>query len=260
MALIEKKPGTRYLQNTWNSTCSWRIRLAMAYKKIQFEYVGIKLQQSEDTAPEYINVNPSGVPTLTEPDGKVFTQSAAIMEYLDEAYPDTPALLPKDPAARALCRALAQEIISGIQPLQNFTVAVSHIVCRKTWPWEKGDLQIGVKQVGPRIGEFVHMKYLKDIIIEKLWGFENLMKRTAGKFCCGDIFTQADAALIPQVGASHYSFGVDIRQFPTIARVMKNLIELDFVLATEPGACPDLVGPKYPIAEVLSEPHNYKGE
>lgn len=241
----------RVLQNTWNSSCSWRVRLALAYKGIPFKYVAINLQKQEDCDPAYINQNPSGVPTLTEPDGRTYTQSQAIMEYLEEVYPEKP-LLPKEPGMRCLCRALAQEIISGIQPLQNMAVAYLHMQCRASWKGansDKPNIQIGAQQVG-RIGQVTNMKFLRDVLVEKLWGVENLMSRIAGTYSCGDTFSVADCALIPQVHASHYSFGVDISVFPTISRVLNNLKKLDFVDATSTDNSPDHMPPLIPLSAV----------
>jgi maleylacetoacetate isomerase len=239
----------RVLQNTWNSSCSWRVRMVMAYKKLDYKYETVNLVRSEDANPVYINQNPSGVPTLTEANGQQLTQSMAIMEYLEEVYPEN-SVLPKDAQQRALCRALALEVVSGIQPLQNMGVAYLHILCRGSWPKEKPNIMIGAKQVGA-IGEVTNIKYLKDVLIEKLWGVENLMSRVAGTYSIGDTFTIADAALIPQVHASHHSFGVDISVYPTIARVMKTLRELDFVKSTEPDNCPDFVpGGNVPLSVV----------
>lgn len=239
----------RILQNTWNSSCSWRVRMVLAYKELEYKYVTINLVKQEDTDPEYINQNPSGVPTLTELDGRTYTQSLAIMEYLEEAYPER-SVLPKEAGSRCLCRALALEIISGIQPLQNMAVAYTHVLCRGSWPKEKPNVMIGAKQVGA-IGEVTNIKYLRDVLIEKLWGVENLMSRIAGTYSCGDSFTIADAALIPQVHASYHSFGVDISMYPTITRVMKTLKELPFVKSTEPDACPDCSkGHPVPLSEV----------
>jgi len=244
----------RILHNTWNSTCSWRVRLVLAYKELPFKYIPINLQKAEDNDPAYINVNPSGVPTLTEPDGRVFTQSMAIMEYLEEKYPER-SILPNEMGRRALCRAIAQEIISGIQPLQNMAVAYLHLQCRGLWKGgpdgrgEKPNIMIGAKQLGP-YGEVSNLRYLRDVLVEKLWGVENLMSRVSGTYTVGDTFSIADAALIPQVYASHHSFAVDISVFPTICRVLKTVKELPFVLATSPDECPDFMPPKLPFADV----------
>jgi len=176
------------------------------------------------------------------------------MEYLDEKYPEHP-MLPKDLEQRTKCRAIAQEIISGIQPLQNMAVAYLHLQCRATWKGGKdgrGDkpkIMIGAKQFA-KAGEVANIRYLHDVLVEKLWGVEHLMSRSAGTYSVGDTFSMADAALIPQVYASHHSFGVDISVFPTIVRVLETLKKLPFVNATSPDECPDFMMPKLPLAEV----------
>ena len=233
--------GERVLKNYWISTCSWRVRMVLAYKGLDYKYEAINLHKSEDDDPEYVKMNPSGVPTLIEPDGRVFTQSMAIMEYLEEKYPEN-SIMPKEAGDRALCRALALEIISGLQPLQNMGVAHLFKLCKPYWPAEKKNIQIGAKQVGP-MGEVTNIKYLRDIITEKLWGFENLLSRTAGTHCFGDSFTIADAALMPQANACRSSFGLDLSIFPTISRVLANIEKLDCVQKTHPDVCPDAVKP-----------------
>jgi len=251
-AATDKNQGERILYTTWNSTCSWRVRMVMAYKGIKATQKYIRLQASEDAVPEYININPSGVPTLVEPDGRTYTQSAAIMEYLEEAYPDSKSILPKEAGDRALCRALAQEIISGMQPLQNMAVAYLHLICRPSWKGAKSEkplIMIGAKQFGPS-GEVVNFKYLQAVLIEKFWGVENLMSRVAGTHSFGNSFTIADAALVPQAHAAYHSFGVDISQFPTIARVMQNLKKEECVLTTQPNVCEDYCPPFVPLDPV----------
>ena len=91
------------------------------------------------------------------------------------------------------------------------------------------------------MGEVTNIKYLRDIITEKLWGFENLLSRTAGTHCFGDSFTIADAALMPQANACRSSFGLDLSIFPTISRVLANIEKLDCVQKTHPDVCPDAV-------------------
>jgi len=108
---------------------------------------------------------------------------------------------------------------------------------------------IGAKQTG-KYGEVSNLRYLRDVLVEKLWGVENLMSRVAGTYSVGDTFSMADAALLPQIYASHHSFGVDISVYPTICRVLKTLKTLDFVIATSPDECPDFVAPKLPLSEV----------
>jgi len=111
------------LHGYWRSSASYRVRIALEYKGLEFEYVPVHLLRSggEQHSPEYRALNPqSRVPTLESPDG-ILTQSMAIMEWLEEVYPE-PALLPRNPGERARVRALAQILVADVQPLQNVYV------------------------------------------------------------------------------------------------------------------------------------------
>jgi glutathione S-transferase len=110
------------LHNYWRSSASHRVRIGLGLKQLAFEYrhVGLGGAQKSD---DYTQMNPmQQLPTLEiiENDGThlLLTQSLPILEYLEERWPEHP-ILPRDPYLRARCRALAEIINSGIQPLQN---------------------------------------------------------------------------------------------------------------------------------------------
>jgi maleylacetoacetate isomerase len=214
----KKRPRVeRTLLNYWRSSCSWRVRLALAHKKLDYEYKAINLLKGEDSAPEYYAMNPAGVPTLID-DGQVFVQSLAIMEFLEEKYPDHP-LLPRSFHQRSLVRAVCLQIVSGVQPLQNLGV---------------------LNRIGGTFGDAAKTQWAKDVIDEGMQGFEELLKRTAGRYCVGDEFTMADCCLIPQ-GYACRRFGVDPSKYPTVGRVLANLETLDIYHATHPDRMPDAV-------------------
>src|SRR5260370_42222355 len=111
------------LHSYWRSSASYRVRIALECKGVDFEYVPVHLVRSggEQYSPEYCALNPqSRVPALESPDG-MLTQSMAILEWLEEAYPE-PALLPRNPGERARVRALAQIMVADVQPPQNTSV------------------------------------------------------------------------------------------------------------------------------------------
>src|SRR4029079_11911593 len=109
------------LSTYWRSSCSFRVRIALGYKKLAYEPVFVNILEGEQKKPEYLAKNPIGhVPTLSI-DGVTYVESVAIMELLEELYPDPP-LLPKTPQERARVRALVETINAGIQPLQNLIV------------------------------------------------------------------------------------------------------------------------------------------
>src|SRR5262249_3217345 len=149
---------------------------------------------------EYKAMNPMGYLPCLVVDGVKYVESTAILELLEELYPDPP-LLPASPADRARVRALVQIVNSGIQPLQNLTVL-------------------------DRIGDDKERRldWLRHFISRGLGAWEALATRfaeetsTKGPFAYGDKFTSADALLIPQLYAAR-RFGIDLSQYPTITRV-----------------------------------------
>src|SRR5437667_3684158 len=109
------------LHGYYRSSASFRVRIALNLKGIPYSNVFHHLRRGEQRAPDYLRVNPQGlVPTL-EIDGQVLVQSLAILDYLDETWPEPP-LLPADPAGRARVRALAQIVACDIHPIDNLRV------------------------------------------------------------------------------------------------------------------------------------------
>ncbi|RKP08106.1 glutathione S-transferase [Thamnocephalis sphaerospora] len=149
---------------------------------------------------EYRAVNPNQLmPTLII-DGHTLTQSSAILEYLEEARPQTP-LLPKNPADRAKVRAICAIIGCDIQPVQNLRVL-------------------------NRVGEEGKNEWGHHWVTIGFTALEKELTKTAGKYCFGDQITMADIYLAPQV-YNATRFGVDVSKFPTIARIDSNLAGVD---------------------------------
>ena len=117
--------ATLVLHNYWRSSASYRVRIALALKQLAYDYVVVDILAHAQQGDAYRALNPMAqVPTLeVVEDGRRLgvTQSLPIIEYLDERWPATP-LLPRDPYLRARCRALAEIVNAGIQPLQNLSV------------------------------------------------------------------------------------------------------------------------------------------
>lgn len=104
------------LYGFWRSIASYRVRVALHLKGLQFEEPQINLLEGHQFTPEFLAINPNGAVPALSIDGHVLTQSMAIMEFLEERYP-TPALLPADPFDRAEARALAQATVADAHPL-----------------------------------------------------------------------------------------------------------------------------------------------
>ncbi len=199
------------LSTYWRSSCSFRVRIALGYKALAYESAFVNLVEGEQNKPEYLARNPIGhVPTLTL-DGETFVESVAIMELLEELYPDPP-LLPKAPKDRARVRALVETINAGIQPLQNLFVL---------------DRAAG-KDVEKRAD------WMKLFITRGLGAFEALASER-GPFAFGSSFTMADACLVPQIFAAR-RVGVDLGAFPRIVRAEAAASALPFVAAARPEA------------------------
>ena len=171
------------LFNYWRSSASQRVRIGLAFKQLEFEYVVVNIVKQEQFADAYRAKNPiAQVPTLevTHADGTIhtITQSLPILEYLDEQFPDAP-LLPEGAYLRARCRALAEIVNSGIQPMQNLaTTNRLHELGIEAKQWAPGFIASGLVALGHAAAE------------------------TSGKFLVGDAPTIADCCLVPQLGAA----------------------------------------------------------
>lgn len=200
---------TLTLYHYWRSSSSWRVRLALFYKEISCELVSVNLLANEQNSPEHRKRNPMGfVPVLevlhAGGHNHYLGESTAIMEWLDETYPQK-GLLPQDPYERAFVRQLVQIINSGIQPLHNLKVlnkVSSNDEEKKNW------------------AQF----WIRD----GLAAYEKLIEKSAGKFSFKDTITMAELCLIPQIYTAH-RYQVDLSPYPKIQKIHNHLSELDWV-------------------------------
>jgi maleylpyruvate isomerase len=209
------------LFNYWRSSASQRVRIGLGLKGLAFEYVAVNILHDQQHADAYRAKNPmSQVPTLeiTEDDGTVrsLVQSLPILEYLDERFPE-PAILPRDVYLRARCRALAEIVNSGIQPLQNLSTTKA------------------VKAFG---GDDV--AWPKQFIADGLAAFESATRDLSGAFCVGDLPTIADCFLIPQLTGAR-RFGVDIARHELLLSIEQRCLALPAFATAAPAAQPDAV-------------------
>jgi maleylacetoacetate isomerase len=210
------------LYTYFRSSAAFRLRIALNLKglKAEHRFVHLLKDGGEQFTAEYGELNPQHlVPTLVH-NGHPLRQSLAIVEFLDEVYPDPP-FLPADPLARARVRAMAFAIACDIHPVNNLRV-------RKYLHGELGrnDEEILAWQV--------HWMTL---------GFDALEAMLAnsahtGRFCHGDAPTLADICLIPQMANARGS-NMDLRTWPTLRRIEKAAYELPAFLAAAPKNQPD---------------------
>ncbi|QEY64200.1 maleylacetoacetate isomerase [Metapseudomonas lalkuanensis] len=185
------------LYTYYRSTSSYRVRIALALKGLEARHIPVNLIQDggQQHKPEYKALNPQGrVPSLRTDDGQVLTQSPAIIEYLEERYPQ-PALLPRGLEARARQRAVAAIIGCDIHPLHN--VAVLN------------------RLRGLKLEEAEVMNWIRHWIAEGFNAVETLIGDEG--FCFGEPGL-ADVYLLPQVYAAR-RFELDLSNYPKIARV-----------------------------------------
>ena len=183
------------------SSASYRVRIALALKGLQVTSVLLDLRAGEQRREAFLQINTQGlVPALVLDDGAVLTQSAAIIEYLEEAHPQPP-LLPRAPVQRARVRALSQAITCDVHPLNNLRVL------------QYLETELG-RDKASRDSWYRHWVQL---------GFAALESRlvhdgAAGRFCHGDSPSMADVCLVPQVFNAR-RFAVDLGAYPRIVGI-----------------------------------------
>ena len=196
------------LYSFFRSGTSHRLRIALNLKGVQAEYIPVDLRTEEHLGEVFKAVNPQGfVPALVD-DQLVLTQSPAIIEWLEEAYPE-PALLPADLNHRAYIRALAAIVGCDMHPLNNRRVL------------ERLRLEMGQNQEAIQAWCTTWLKDGFD-------AFEALLKgrQLFGTFCYGDQPSIADVYLVAQIEGAR-RFKVDISAWPIIAKIEQSCMALE---------------------------------
>lgn len=203
------------LYTYYRSTSSYRVRIALALKGLDARHLPVNLLQGEHRQDAYRAINPQGrVPALRVDSGELLIQSPAIIEYLEERYPE-PALLPADPLQRAHQRGVAALIGCDIHPLHN--VAVLNRL--------RG---LGIDEDGVN-------QWIAHWIGEGLAAVEALIGDDG--FCFGQPGL-ADVYLLPQLYAAR-RFNVDLAAFPRILRVERLALEHPAFRQAHPDAQTD---------------------
>jgi maleylpyruvate isomerase len=213
---------TLELYSFWRSSASYRVRIALNLKALPYQLHAVNLVRDggEQFSAAFREVNPqSRVPTLVH-NGQRFSQSLAIIEYLDEMFPDH-RLIPRDPVDRARVRMLSQIIAADVQPLQNTS----------TTRYLKEQMHQDDAAVTAWLGEWIR---------RGLDAYDAHLKRDrlSGRFSHGETPTMADCCLIPQLYAAE-RFGVEPASYPRLALIAENCAALSAFAHAHPSKQPD---------------------
>ena len=206
------------LYNYFRSSASYRVRIALALKGLDYDYKPVSLIKNEHLQESYAAVSASRlVPLLKDGDAFV-TQSLAIIEYLEETHPEPP-LLPADALGRARVRSLALDIACEIHPVNN--------------------LRVLRYLVGPlKVSEEDKNRWYNHWVETGLEVVESRLAASPTRYCHGDLPTLADCVLVPQVFNAR-RFDARLDHVPNVMRVFDACMQLDAFSKTQPSACPD---------------------
>lgn len=209
------------LHNYFRSSTSYRVRIALALKGVDYQYVSHHLRHGGHRLPPFLEVNPQGlVPALVWSDGTVIAQSLAIIEFLDETIPEPP-LLPADARGRARVRMLSQMIACDIHPLGNLRI-----------------LNALRSRYGADDAEVAD--WFRHWVNETFRPLEAMLSGSTetGTFCHGDTPGMADICLVAQV-ANNARFNVDMTPYPTICRIRAACMAIPAFADAAPARQPD---------------------
>lgn len=215
---MEKKQLKLY--SYFRSSASYRVRIALHWKDLPFEYMPIHLvrEGGKQNSAEYRKINPMAHVPALDHGGFVVSESVAIIDYLDSLAPDR-RLFPAEAKARATVLQICELLNSGIQPLQNLKV---HKELETKYGFSKD-----------QVGDWTR-KWIND-------GFaslERVLEKTAGTYCFGGEVTAAECFLIPQCFAAR-RFSVKVEDYPLIARIDAAAVLLPAFKKAHPTVQPD---------------------
>ncbi|HYX37415.1 MAG TPA: maleylacetoacetate isomerase [Oligoflexus sp.] len=202
------------LYHYWRSSCSWRVRWALALKGLPYESVAVNLLKSEQRSDEYLALNPTGQVPMLKVGDRTVSESMAIIEWLEETYPYEP-LLPKDPWDKALVREVTMMVVAGMQPLQNLKVTRFYSEDQKQ-----------------------RDSWSQHFIEEGFHALEKKLAPYSGPYAFGHQLTLADIAIVPQV-YNALRVHVEMRRFPRMEAIYSNCLKTDYCDKAAPHRQPD---------------------
>jgi maleylacetoacetate isomerase len=195
------------LYSYWRSTAAYRVRIALNIKQLDCEVVPVHLVKNggEQLMDSYKNINPQSlVPSFETDDGDVLTQSLAIIDYLDDTYPEF-SLYPTNSIEKTQAKAMALSVACDIHPLNNLRV----MKYLKSQDWQK-------EQVDQWYAHWIHQGFS---------AIETQLEQSAGQYCFGDDVSVADIFLVAQVYNAN-RFEVSLENYPFISKINENCLKL----------------------------------
>ncbi|EKO3930099.1 maleylacetoacetate isomerase [Vibrio fluvialis] len=210
----------RKLYGYWRSSAAYRVRIALHLKGLEYTHCPVHLvkEGGEQHSAAYHQLNPSElVPTLID-DGVTLSQSLAIIEYLDDVYPQMP-LIPRSGHKKYQVLSLAHDIAMDIHPINNLRVL----------QYLSNELAVNDEQKAEWYRHWVQVGFA---------AFEEKLNTRAGAFCVGDELSLADVCLVPQIYNAE-RFSVDMTPYPQIQRITQSLRAIPGFIKAEPENQPD---------------------
>ncbi len=211
------------LYNYFRSSASFRVRIALNLKGLAYEYIPVHIAKGDHKKDEFAALSGDNLVPLLEIDGQRLSQSMAIIEYLDEKFPE-PALVPRDSLGRAQVRALAQSIACEIHPLNNLRV-----------------LKYLTRELG--VNEDAKNTWYRHWVRVGLESFERQLALVQGheasnSYCFGSKPSLADCCLVPQIFNAQ-RFKTNLDGLPRTMAAFDACMKLDAFVQAQPSHCPD---------------------
>ena len=210
--------GDLALYGYWRSSAAYRVRLALAWKRLEYRSIPIDLRLGRQSDDGYRALNPQGLVPLLMAGGTPIMQSLAIIEYLDEVHP-TPALLPADALGRARVRAAAQMVACDVHPLNNLRVL-------RYLKDPMGQEQAAIDE------------WARHWMGAGLTALEAFAAAHGGQFLHGDALTLADLCLVPQIYNAR-RVEMNLHDFPRLCAIDAAVAGAAFAGAAHPDAMVD---------------------